>query len=295
MRIFRKIIRDKNTMNDFSFYEKLELEHQKRIIKEIEENSKSSFSMLDIGFSKSLAKLLPNVTWSNSLDNALGNLFESNSVFIFKSIEFVQAMFAQKFHGKNFKILCASPAWVDVNDLFLAFGDEKDVKGQVLVIQNFDQGYVDGYLIPFLFSKNSEKFPSKLILIPANHKESKMLSNVLNHAVCIDTEILEFINSELSGKSPQVSDFLLHPSDELVQIDKDSNDLRTLIKNAGVRVEDGVFQLFCRYSLLFKKVCTHPQHLKIGYKLILEDYISNRYGNSKKEVVLGHIRGFLEI
>jgi ATP-dependent Lon protease len=40
MRIFRKIIRDKNTMNDFSFYEKLELENQKRIIKELKEINK---------------------------------------------------------------------------------------------------------------------------------------------------------------------------------------------------------------------------------------------------------------
>jgi len=40
MRIFRKIIRDKNTMNDFSFYEKLELEHQKKIIKELRELNK---------------------------------------------------------------------------------------------------------------------------------------------------------------------------------------------------------------------------------------------------------------
>jgi ATP-dependent Lon protease len=40
MRIFRKIIRDKNTMNDFSFYEKLEVDHQKRIIKELKEINK---------------------------------------------------------------------------------------------------------------------------------------------------------------------------------------------------------------------------------------------------------------
>ena len=35
MRIFRKIIKDKNTMNDFSFYEKLETENQKKLIKEL--------------------------------------------------------------------------------------------------------------------------------------------------------------------------------------------------------------------------------------------------------------------
>jgi ATP-dependent Lon protease len=40
MRIFRKIIKDKNTMNDFSFYEKLELDNQKRIIKELKEINK---------------------------------------------------------------------------------------------------------------------------------------------------------------------------------------------------------------------------------------------------------------
>ena len=40
MRIFRKIIRDKNTMNDFSFYEKLELENQKKLIKELREINK---------------------------------------------------------------------------------------------------------------------------------------------------------------------------------------------------------------------------------------------------------------
>ena len=40
MRIFKKIIRDKNTMNDFSFYEKLEMEHQKKIIKELREINK---------------------------------------------------------------------------------------------------------------------------------------------------------------------------------------------------------------------------------------------------------------
>jgi ATP-dependent Lon protease len=40
MRIFRKIIRDKNTMNDFSFYEKLETENQKKLIKELREINK---------------------------------------------------------------------------------------------------------------------------------------------------------------------------------------------------------------------------------------------------------------
>jgi ATP-dependent Lon protease len=36
-RIFRKIIKDKNTMNDFSFFEKLPMEQQKKIIKELRE------------------------------------------------------------------------------------------------------------------------------------------------------------------------------------------------------------------------------------------------------------------
>jgi ATP-dependent Lon protease len=40
MRIFRKIVRDKNTMNDFSFYEKLQLDEQKKIIKELKEINK---------------------------------------------------------------------------------------------------------------------------------------------------------------------------------------------------------------------------------------------------------------
>ena len=40
VRIFRKIIKDKNTMNDFSFYEKLDLEKQKKLIKELKEINK---------------------------------------------------------------------------------------------------------------------------------------------------------------------------------------------------------------------------------------------------------------
>jgi len=40
MRIFRKIIRDKNTMNDFTFYEKMELDNQKKLIKELREINK---------------------------------------------------------------------------------------------------------------------------------------------------------------------------------------------------------------------------------------------------------------
>jgi ATP-dependent Lon protease len=40
MRIFKKIVKDKNTMNDFSFYEKLELQEQKKIIKELREINK---------------------------------------------------------------------------------------------------------------------------------------------------------------------------------------------------------------------------------------------------------------
>jgi ATP-dependent Lon protease len=40
LRIFRKIVRDKNTMNDFSFYEKLEIPNQKKIIKELREINK---------------------------------------------------------------------------------------------------------------------------------------------------------------------------------------------------------------------------------------------------------------
>ena len=39
-RIFRKIIKDKNTMNDFAFFEKLEMEEQKKIIKELKEINK---------------------------------------------------------------------------------------------------------------------------------------------------------------------------------------------------------------------------------------------------------------
>jgi ATP-dependent Lon protease len=40
MRIFRKIISDKNTMNDFAFYEKLDIEKQKKLIKELREINK---------------------------------------------------------------------------------------------------------------------------------------------------------------------------------------------------------------------------------------------------------------
>jgi ATP-dependent Lon protease len=40
LRIFRKIVRDKNTMNDFSFYEKLDVSDQKKIIKELREINK---------------------------------------------------------------------------------------------------------------------------------------------------------------------------------------------------------------------------------------------------------------
>jgi ATP-dependent Lon protease len=40
MRIFRKILSDKNSMNDFSFYEKLETENQKKLIKELREINK---------------------------------------------------------------------------------------------------------------------------------------------------------------------------------------------------------------------------------------------------------------
>jgi ATP-dependent Lon protease len=39
-RIFRKIIRDKNTTNDFTFFNKLEIEDQKKIIKELREINK---------------------------------------------------------------------------------------------------------------------------------------------------------------------------------------------------------------------------------------------------------------
>jgi ATP-dependent Lon protease len=40
MRIFRKILSDKNSMNDFTFYEKLEMENQKKLIKELREINK---------------------------------------------------------------------------------------------------------------------------------------------------------------------------------------------------------------------------------------------------------------
>lgn len=40
MRIFKKILSDKNSMNDFTFYEKLETENQKKLIKELREINK---------------------------------------------------------------------------------------------------------------------------------------------------------------------------------------------------------------------------------------------------------------
>jgi len=40
LRIFKKIVKDKNTMNDFAFYEKLEITEQKKIIKELREINK---------------------------------------------------------------------------------------------------------------------------------------------------------------------------------------------------------------------------------------------------------------
>lgn len=39
-RIFRRILRDKNTLNDFEFFEKLEIDQQKKIIKELREINK---------------------------------------------------------------------------------------------------------------------------------------------------------------------------------------------------------------------------------------------------------------
>jgi ATP-dependent Lon protease len=40
LRVFRKIIRDKNVMNDFTFFEKMEVENQKKVIKELREINK---------------------------------------------------------------------------------------------------------------------------------------------------------------------------------------------------------------------------------------------------------------
>ena len=40
LRIFKKIVKDKNVMNDFTFYEKLEISDQKKIIKELREINK---------------------------------------------------------------------------------------------------------------------------------------------------------------------------------------------------------------------------------------------------------------
>ena len=40
VRIFKKIIKDKNVMNDYNFFEKLEMENQKKIIKELKEINK---------------------------------------------------------------------------------------------------------------------------------------------------------------------------------------------------------------------------------------------------------------
>ncbi len=40
MRIFRKVLSDKNAMNDFAFYEKLEMDNQKKLIKELREINK---------------------------------------------------------------------------------------------------------------------------------------------------------------------------------------------------------------------------------------------------------------
>jgi ATP-dependent Lon protease len=40
VRIFRKIIKDKNTMNDYKFFENLEIDNQKKIIKELKEINK---------------------------------------------------------------------------------------------------------------------------------------------------------------------------------------------------------------------------------------------------------------
>jgi ATP-dependent Lon protease len=40
LRIFKRIIKDKNTMNDYAFYDKLELENQKKLIKELKEINK---------------------------------------------------------------------------------------------------------------------------------------------------------------------------------------------------------------------------------------------------------------
>jgi ATP-dependent Lon protease len=42
MRIFKKNLKDKNSMNDFSFYEKLDIENQKKIIKELREINKNT-------------------------------------------------------------------------------------------------------------------------------------------------------------------------------------------------------------------------------------------------------------
>ncbi len=40
LRIFKRIVKDKNTMNDFAFYEKLDMDHQNKIIKELKEINK---------------------------------------------------------------------------------------------------------------------------------------------------------------------------------------------------------------------------------------------------------------
>lgn len=256
---------------------------------------KKTISFDEIRFGELFKKINPYFSASASFDKAMKAILLSNQVIIVKSYQLAQVIFESHFKQNMVEVLCATPSWLEVESLKSSIKNIGDESEKILLIQSFDLGYIESYLIPFLYLIKESDLHLKVVLIPYSEEmSSKILSKILNHALVIDENFFEVLNKELRDGCFELEDFLNTSINELVFQDKDSTDLRVLIKNAGANLEDGVFQVFCRHTLLFKNISVHPKHLSLSYTLVLEKYIQSRYGNSKKDQVFGSIRGFLE-
>lgn len=242
-----------------------------------------------------LGKIFPDLVVKHGLEKIVEKMLDEHDCYYVDNLNVAMALWGNKFCTENLHIISASTSLVYKEDFEReVYKNNTNVKDQILVIQNFDLGFIDGYLVPLLSNQLSplRNAISKIILIPSNNIDSRNTAKILPYAIGINAQSFDVLNRSSFHISAEGFANSLPTEDGLIiTISKDCSDLRKVLTNTGVVLPEVLFNLFCKTYNSINEFYDAEDRLIISYELICLPFIKCLYGESKSEVVNKIIKG----
>ena len=240
---------------------------------------------------RNLKKIFPKVEIAPLVACYLGDIIKFNKYIHFENRNLLNAFFEDVLKTPRTVTISAAPSFLTTTDL------ENEIKKNsvevekldLIIIENYEIGFLDGYLLPYL--TYCENGPT-IVIVGERDIDSFVLTKINQRFVSVtDNMVLKICSS-----SDQVLQTATVPSNQLqsnvMSVSQDCSDLKQILYNSGVKLSPALFNLFVQNHNLVEQYFNENVSLQLSYKIVVEPFVCNKYGESRNEVVNELIKDF---